>query len=147
MANGDDISNAIVQLFSDAGKNISDLKAREWQATTLAIAGIAGIISIARSPTCPPDRRLPLVFMALVVLAHAAVMWRCHLNLETFRDRLKKIIAEKFPSGAQDLFKEREDKGVKKRDYKDAVADEGTIESVAVLSVWLAFAFGLVLLK
>ena len=30
-------------LFTDASKAISDLKSREWQATTLAVAGIVGL--------------------------------------------------------------------------------------------------------
>jgi hypothetical protein len=123
-------------LFNDASKTISDLKSREWQATTLAVAGIVGLYSLnhpAVGTNTKPSPCALIGFMALVTLAHLAVIVRCTTNLNKFRNRLIEIVENKFDAGtANDLFK---------GNLEDAVVDEGTIMWVALGSVWLAFFF------
>jgi hypothetical protein len=123
-------------LFNDASKTISDLKSREWQATTLAVAGIVGLYSLnhpAVNNGKNPSHCALIVFMALVTFAHLAVIVRCTTNLKKFRNRLIEIVEKKFDSGTtNDLLKGK---------FEDAVVDEGTIMWIALGSVWLAFVF------
>jgi hypothetical protein len=123
-------------LFNDASKTISDLKAREWQATTLAVAGIVGLYSLNHPAAGDGKKPSPcalILVMVFIVIGHAAVIWRCTTNLKTFRDRLIEIVKTKFHAGTtNDLCK---------GSPEDAVVDEGTIVWVALGSVWLAFLF------
>lgn len=123
-------------LFNDASKTISDLKSRQWQATTLAVAGIVGLYSLNHPAVSNGKKPSPcalILFMALVTLGHLFVIMRCNTNLSKFRQRLIEIVEKKFDAETtNDLFK---------GNLKDAVVDEGTITWVALGSVWLAFLF------
>jgi hypothetical protein len=128
------IAGTIELLFNDAAKTISDLKSRQWSATTLAVAGIIGLDSLSHTSA---TRRicglrwdvLLVVFVVLVAVAHFLVMWRCNTNLDKFRRRLKRIVKERLDVKAHSLFDS---------DFEDAIVDEGTISFVALCSVWLA---------
>jgi hypothetical protein len=112
------------------------LKSREWQATTLAVAGIVGLYSLNHPAVSNGKKPSPcalILFMALVTVGHSVVIVRCSMNLSKFRKRLLEIVQTKFDAGTRnDLFQ---------GNLKDAVVDEGTIMWVAFGSVWLAFLF------
>jgi len=112
-------------LFEYATKTIADLKAREWQATVLAIAGIAWVYGQSDYASAAPHARL-IWTMAFVVSAHASVMLRCMTNIKKARCALKKKIFTKgFPDKALDLFNE-------------IIPDEGMIAIISFALVWIA---------
>jgi hypothetical protein len=133
---------AIGLLYNDASKTISDLKSRQWTATTLAVAAIIGIDTYAHG--CPPrlPHLYPMALIGAIVVGYIWVMWRCISNLATFRARMRLIIKACFPDDVralsmgdnQDLFKDQ-------REFSDAIVDEGTIQNIALVVVFLAFLF------
>ena len=137
MADRATLDTTIGLLFNDTSKNISDLKSREWNATTLGVAGIAGLASVCHTSgrACGTlTHVLIIIFMGSVAIGHLVVMLRCRSNLRTFRGRLKRILEERLEIQAHALFD---------GDLAKLIVDEGTIEWVAFFAVWLAFLFGL----
>jgi len=123
-------------LFNDAAKTISDLKSREWSATTLAVTGIIGLDSLSHTNSAATfsggqSQKWLIVFMGLIVIGHGAVILKCTQNLNRFRARLTEIVEKRMDVQSHDLFK---------GDFKSAIVDEGTILLVMVSSVWLGCA-------
>ncbi len=127
-------SRALELLFNDAAKTISDLKSREWQATTLAIAGIMGIVSYSHGGETHISPAWLLGFAAALTLCCGVVIHRCMSNLKTFRGRLRKIIKEHLLPEVHSLFRDTQE-------FEDAIVDEGRIEVIALLLILGAFSF------
>jgi hypothetical protein len=117
-------------IFNDASKTISDLKSRQWTATTLSAAGIVGVASFNEKNGLAMSPRLVTVFLMLILIGYVAVMWRCARNIKAFKLRLDKAIQDGFPKAAQ-IFFEAPRGGL--------TADEGTIVFVAFVLVGGAF--------
>jgi hypothetical protein len=142
-----EIDGAVQLIFNDACKNIADLKARQWQAATLSIAGIAGIATFSHGSEKPCQLHPALTdlgqevltaFIVLILVGYLFVMWRCYKNLEEFKSRLKTIVKDKFPQDMSPQDKSPEE--AKKRFY---IVDEGTIVAVAYFAVVVAFLFAI----
>jgi hypothetical protein len=137
MADGDDrikLESAVQLIFNDASRTVSDLKSRQWSATTLSVAGIIGIVTfIQKKPSGMPPCVLT-GFVGLIPVGYGLVMWRCATNLSTLRLRLKTIINGTFPDAAKGLFDEK---------FKNAVVDEGSIVGISVFLVLGAFVFAM----
>jgi len=125
-----DQNSAIQTIFNDTSKTISDLKTREWTATTVSGGGIIGLVTFSHSSGTP--RYLITVFVALILVGHALVYWRCTTNLDTFRKRLRTALKDRFPIETHNLFD---------KDFENAIVDEGMIAAVAFGLVWLAALF------
>jgi hypothetical protein len=132
------LDSAIQLIFSDASKTISDLKTRQWSATTLSVAGILGVDTIRHRSTTGTDPGMSqwslTGFMLLILVGHILVMWRCNRNLGVFRSRLKTTVQDKFPLKVHALFD---------KDFEGAVVDEGTIVAIMYGLVAVAFVFAL----
>ncbi|HXR39683.1 MAG TPA: hypothetical protein VN776_11345 [Terracidiphilus sp.] len=115
--------------FTDASKNIADLKSRQWQATNFSVLGLVAVATFSQSHAGRCWQKLTITGFAVGILAgYVAVMWRCNRNLGKFRTRLKAVVDNWIPDLAKDLF---------------GIVDEGTIERIAWGWVGVAFVFAL----
>jgi hypothetical protein len=134
MADGDGkikLDGAIQLIFNDAAKNMSDLKSRQWSATTLAVAGIVGIATFSQRCDSVKSQLVLTGFTIFISVGYLIIMWRCNTNLTKFRKKLNKLtdmIREMIPTMEQDLF---------------AIVDEGRIVAIAYCSVCISFVFAI----
>jgi len=122
------LDSAIQLIFSDASKTMSDLKSRQWQVTTLSVAGTVGIATFSHGYNSEKSHQALTAFIGLILVGYFVVMWRCNRNLNIFRERLRRVKLGMFPPQAQELF--------------DTV-DEGSIVAVAYGSACVAFLFAI----
>ena len=64
----------VALLFNDAAKNFSDLKSRQWTATSLSIGAIAAL-GFSQGSSAHP--RVATLLMFLIVLCHLVVTSKC----------------------------------------------------------------------
>jgi hypothetical protein len=130
-------------LFTDSSKNFSDLKSREWNATYLSVLAIMGLAVLVHGSTPAVSGSTPAisqwaatVLMFLIFFCHWITTWRCEKNLDVFRTRVKDLIRCHFPKESHDFFK--------KKDFGDALVDEGSISIILYGSTLITLVCGLV---
>lgn len=117
--------------FTDASKNMADLKLRQWQATNFSVVALVAVATFSSGHDTGHWPRNLTVSAASIVAGYVAVMWRCNRNLGKFRERLRKVRDEWISSEAKNLF---------------YIVDEGTIEKTAWCWVGVAFLFDMVVI-
>jgi len=117
-------------LFNDAAKNFSDLKSRQWTATSLSIGAIAAL-GFSQGSSAHP--RVATLLMFLIVLCHLVVTSKCERNLSVFRERLKALVKAHLPtSEANIIFKDDPQ-------FESVVVDEGRVSFILYASSPVAF--------
>ena len=138
-------------LFNDSSKNVSDLKSRQWNATNLSVLAIMAIAVFAHDHK-DFSPRLTTILMFSIMVCHLWVTFKCHTNLRTFRERIRRLISCYFAETSHALFEKgkkewgpaREGevpKGKEGQEFKDAVVDEGSIEFFLFATTPLTFLF------
>jgi hypothetical protein len=127
------MEKAVELLFNDSSKNFSELKSRQWTAASLSVAAIVAI-AVFDHKESSHHRGLATVVMFVVTLCHLGVTRRCSTNLEVFRVRIRELIGSCFPNESHRLFK--------KKEFADALVDEGSIEFILYFTTPITLLLG-----
>jgi hypothetical protein len=109
-----ELLTALQIVYEDASKNVSDLKTRQWNLTSFAYLGVAGVFALAHLH----QAILVVLLSGFLFAMFSFGLHRCQNNLNDFRNCLTKTTLY-FPEEVQNLLVSN--------DKHKMVPDEGSL--------------------